>query len=122
MLSEIVREEKTLRGRLERLITLFEGLACEGNFCLCGAIAADAVALDDATQRALRTFFRVTQAWLTAVVDEAREELNTNLDSADIARVLLAGLEGAGLIDRAVGGTEHLTAFRRLVDSFTTGG
>ncbi len=120
-LAQIAREEKTLRGRIERLIEAFEDNAAKGDFCLCGAIAADAVTLEDATQRALRTFFRVTEAWLTAVLDEGRDELNTNLASADIAKVLLAGLEGAGLVDRAVGGTEHLEAFRRLVASFTTG-
>lgn len=121
VLAQIVRDEKTLRGRIEALITAFEGLAEDGMFCLCGAVAADASDIDDATQRALRTFFRVTEAWLTAVLDEGRDELSTSLESADIARVLVAGLEGAGLIDRAVGGLEHLAAVRRLVDSFTVG-
>ena len=55
------------------------------------------------------------------MLDEGRDERTTDLESADIAKVLVAGLEGAGLIDRAVGGIEHLASFRRLVDSFTTG-
>ncbi len=122
VLAQISREEQTLRGRLERLITIFEDLAQEGNFCLCGAIAADASAIDDSTQRALRSFFQVTETWMTEILEQARPEVATELSSEDIARILVAGLEGAGLIDRAVDGKEHLGAYRRLVHSFTTGG
>ncbi len=122
VLSNILREERNLRPRLYRLIEVFDDVNARDELCLCGAIAADAVSLDDATRRALRTFFRVTEAWLEALLDEAQDELRTELESAHIARVLMAGLEGAGLVDRAVGGTDHLEAYRRLVDSFTTGG
>lgn len=120
-LAQIAKEEKSLRGRLDRLVTAFEGLVREDNFCLCGALAADAVTLDDNTRRALRTFFHVAEAWVTAVVDEARDELRTDLESADIARVLVAGLEGGGLIDRAVGETRYLASCRNLVNGITTG-
>ena len=120
VLAQIEREEPTLRGRLERLIEMFEGLTREGNFCLCGAIAADASAIDGATRRALRSFFEVTETWMADVIEQAPDEVTTTLGSEDIARILVAGLEGAGLIDRAVDGGEHLEAFRCLLHSFTT--
>ncbi len=121
VLGKIAREEKTLRGRLQRLVDVFSGVVDHNELCLCGAVAADAVTLDDATRRALKTFFRVTEAWLVAVVDEARTELSTELDSDDVARILMAGLEGASLVDRAIGGVDHLESYRRLVNSFTLG-
>ena len=86
----------------------------DAQLCLCGSIAFDSESVNDATRRALRTFFNVSEAWLAATLEEADQRLGLDLSPTDVAKILMSGLEGAGLIDRLAGNTQHLDSFRRL--------
>jgi TetR/AcrR family transcriptional repressor of nem operon len=113
-LNNILRQESDLLPRLDAFLDVFEDVTESGQLCLCGSIASDSESVNDATRRALGTFFNASEAWLAATLEEADQSLSLDLSPADVAKILMSGLEGAGLIDRLAGDTQHLDAFRRL--------
>ena len=119
-LNNILRQESGLGARLEAFLDVFKDVTEAGQLCLCGSIASDSESVNEATRSALRTFFNVSEAWLAATLEESNHDLALELSPADVAKILMSGLEGAGLIDRLAGDTQHLDAFRRLTQQLVT--
>jgi TetR/AcrR family transcriptional repressor of nem operon len=113
-LADISQRRRTLIGKIEALISVFGDVLERDELCLCGMMAAELTALDSGTRLALRQFFNATEDWLRDEIETHRHEVRIDLASGDLARVLLAGLEGAVLLDRVDQQGRRLEAFRRL--------
>ena len=113
-LNLIGKSRKGLRGRVTAFIGLFENVAFNGRFCLCGMMAAEVSLLSEANQQRLADYFLATEHWLVELFDAHREVLTTSLSSAQLARALLSALEGALLLDRAVGSSDRMAAQKKL--------
>ncbi|MEM1145254.1 MAG: TetR/AcrR family transcriptional regulator [Pseudomonadota bacterium] len=118
-LLRIQREHRTLRRRLVALIEIFEEVSADSEMCLCGSLAADVHTLNDASKRLLRDFFATTESWLITVIEDAGSDAIKGLKTHQFAALLMASLEGAGLLHRAIGDAKHLNAVRQLVKAMT---
>lgn len=114
-LDTIRANHEGLADRLEAFIALFTEGVRTGEFCLCGMMAAEAATLDAATRSALARFFAHCEGWVAQVVAEAPERARLPLAPEAFARMLMAGLEGASLIDRLEGSPVRLDAWRSWV-------
>lgn len=113
-LELIGKSRKGLRGKVTAFIGLFEIVASEGRLCLCGMMAAELAQLSDANQQRLADYFLGVEQWLVDLFDAHQTELNTSLSSQQLGRALLSSLEGALLLDRAVGSRDRLVAQRKM--------
>ncbi len=119
-LTAIGRSQKTLVGKLDGLISLFEGVIDTQDLCLCGMMSAELTSLDGGTRGALKRFFRESEGWLEAAFAEHAQELSTELTPRQLATLFMAGLEGASLVDRVHDSRERLAAFRALARDLTS--
>ena len=113
-LQAIERKEKTLLGKIDAFNRLFADVAAEDDICLCGMMAAEVTSLDTAAKAALREFFHLSEAWLESTFSAHDRELESGLSAAELARIFLAGLEGATLVDRVDASGDRLAAYRKL--------
>lgn len=113
-LHEIDGKSWGLTRKLKAFISIFEGVASEGKFCLCGMMAAEVDQLNEANRKQLAEYFTKTEDWLVALFTEHKSEMTTNLNHRTLAKSLLSGLEGALLVDRVVGDTQRLKAQKDL--------
>lgn len=111
-LQSIERSSATLGQRMQQFIDVFETVLSRNDLCLCGMLAAELAELDDASKSALATFFRLTESWLEKQLQTSSQPLA--LPASALAPVLLAGLEGALLLDRTEDSTRYIKAFRQL--------
>ena len=118
-LAAIERRETTLVGKIDGLISLFEGVIDAQDLCLCGMMSAELTALDGGTRSALKRFFRESEKWLEAVFVEHAADLATDLGARQLAMLFMSGLEGASLVDRVQESRESLAAFRALARALT---
>lgn len=114
-LESVARKHRTLSGKLNAFIKVFDEVLADDGLCLCGMMAAELKALDPATKQALKRFFRKAEAWLEATIDAHSDELASSMPGKHLAKVLMSGLEGAVLLDRVDGGDDRLKAMRALV-------
>lgn len=117
-LNVLEHADGDLEQRLQEFIDIFESVLARDDLCLCGMLAAELAELDGASVEALRAFFRLTEQWLEQQLVSSERTLT--MPASALARVVLAGLEGAILLDRAEGGTAHLDAFRELARTMLT--
>ncbi len=113
-LEAIDRRETTLVGKVDAFNALFADVVSHDDICLCGMMAAEVTSLGDAARSALREFFRVSEDWLESVFEAHAGELTSELSPGDLARIFLAGLEGATLVDRIDSRGDRLAAYRAL--------
>lgn len=96
------------KQRLDGIVDVFVATLEDDRHCLCGMLTAEKGELDEATDAALRGYFRVLEGWVAEQLGE--------LDSASAsAPLLVSALEGALLIDRLDGRPERLDAVRALI-------
>lgn len=111
-LQMLEQSEADLGQRLQRFIDIFEKVLARDDLCLCGMLAAELAELDEISTAALKAFFQLTEQWLEQQLAYSKKPLT--LPAPTLARVILAGLEGALLLDRTEGGHRHLDAYREL--------
>ena len=116
-LDEIARSEATLSARLAALVDVFDEVLANDDLCLCGMMAAEVRTLDDTTRAALARFFTLTEAWVADAVRAHAESAPVRLAPEEFARIFVAGLEGATLVDRVGAGHDRLDAMRKLADA-----
>jgi len=119
-----VREQNgALREQLVQYIELFAGIVDGGGFCLCGILAADAETLPDAARQEVETFFAEQEDWLTEMIG-AGTTGGAGLKGCDspreVARVLLAAVEGAMLTIPNRDPEVYADTLHRLIDSIVT--
>lgn len=118
-LAAIGRRRTGPLSKTNAFIDIFEEVVNGGRLCLCGMLAADTARLADSTRTLLRHYFDGAEAWLEALFRGHTDRLAPGVPGPDkLARILLAGLEGAILIDRVHDATDSLEAQRALVRSW----
>ncbi|MEM7253566.1 MAG: TetR/AcrR family transcriptional regulator [Pseudomonadota bacterium] len=117
-LEAIDKAGGSARDKLDALLDIFLSVADEGRHCLCGMMAADISALSDESGTLLEHYFLDLEAWVTNVVQQSDPPLRTDIPPAQLARIVVSGLEGALLLDRINHQRERLEAQRALLSSF----
>lgn len=113
-LSRISTQATNLRGKVEAFIAIFEEVGLQNKVCLCVMLAAELESLSNKNKLALQSFFHDMELWLVSQFDAHPSELETSLSSADLARTMMSGLEGALLTDRVAGNTNCMSAQKTL--------
>ena len=116
-LAQIERTNDSLIGKLNGLIDVFAEVLAADNLCLCGMMSAELSSLDPPTRAALRRFYAEFEAWVKKSFTAHADEVVSTLDPGTLARLFIAGLEGAALVDRTNGDTASLEAFRTFAGS-----
>lgn len=119
-LKEIEIKKWGLRRKLKAFIDIFETVADQDKLCLCGMMASEVEQLNEENRQLLNNYFVNTENWLFKLFNENQSEVKSDLGSRTLARSVLAGLEGALLLDRVVGDKQRLKAQRDLIMSHAT--
>lgn len=80
--------------------------------CLCAALAIELDALSPPIRTAVTDFFNKHLKWLEQVLKDGRkrEQLNTQINPKNTARMIVATLEGALLMERMLAGSKGFEA------------
>ncbi len=114
-LHDIQTRETRAGDRLLGLVGIFERMLEQDRMCLCGVLAADAQELDEQTQELVEGFFDRLERWVAGILQEQKGgDLGRN-EARRQARVILASLEGALLLDKSEGTPKRLAAVRSWV-------
>jgi len=116
--AEAIAGRGSLRKKLTAFIGIFDAVAKDDRMCLCGMMAAEIDQLNEANRALLKAYFKDTERALATLLTSHREELASDLPPKTLAALLLSGLEGALLLDRATGGRGRLRAQRTLALSW----
>lgn len=114
ILSEITTRDTNLRGKIEAFIDIFEQVASQNKVCLCVMMAAEVESLNDKNKLALQAFFHDMELWLVSLFEAHPSELKNSPSFANLARLMISGLEGALLVDRVAGNTHCMSAQKEL--------
>ncbi len=78
--------------------------------CLCGALAAETMALPPQIRESVAEFFKNHQAWLARILERGaqRGEFRLSAPSARTARMIFGALQGALIVKRTTGDTTQL--------------
>lgn len=114
-LQAIAVREKTLKKKLLAYIGLFEAATANGKLCLCGMLSAEIASLDDVSRALLVEFFKLGENWLQTVFEQHADQLAVAMQPKALAQALLAGLEGAILLDRVLGDQSHFKCQKLLM-------
>ncbi len=111
-------EERDARRKLRRYAELYAGVLRKDRMCLCGMLASDFATLPPPMKEAVKSFFDANERWVARVLDEGRKAHTLRLagSAPELARTLVAALEGAMLVARSFGDVSRFeTAAERLV-------
>ena len=114
-LRTIEAQKGSLKKKISAFIAIFEVLAKNDQFCLCGMLAAEVEHLSADNQVLLAKAFTDIERWLIQTIETNRSELNTTLTPMQFARSILSGIEGALLIDRVMGNTRRIKVQKDLI-------
>lgn len=112
--------EATIPSGLDRMLALFdqfEQLGKADRLCLCGVMAASLHDVDKETASMVRRFFRDLETWFARQIQEASSPQIGRTEAKERARTLVAGAQGALLLDKADGKSTHLRAVRHTLTS-----
>lgn len=95
-------------ARIEAYGRLYLGGVEQGLGCLCAALAVELETLPDGLRRRIGLFFDKHIAWLAGVLTEGRADgsIRAEIDPQAHARMVVATLEGALLLERFLAGPE----------------
>lgn len=90
-------------GRLQAYADLFARTARSEQLCLCGAVAAEWLSIGDGPRGEVVRFFDDQVRWLEAEVARGVDDgdFRSDVESSQMARLVLASLEGSMLMSRA---------------------
>jgi TetR/AcrR family transcriptional repressor of nem operon len=109
----------TAPAKLDGYVGLFAAVLRAEKMCLCGMLAAEYQTLPAPMQACVLSFFAANEAWLTRVLEQGSAEGSLGLTgpAANMALMILSGLEGAMLVARAYGDIDRfLTTAGRMLD------
>jgi len=119
-LAVISQRRAGLRRKLSDFVAIFEEVATDRKLCLCGMMAAEIEQLDDGNRQLLAKFFTDIEQWLVDLLDAHQDEWHSTLAAEQLAHSIMAGLEGALLLDRVEQSSHRLHAMRTLMLSQLT--
>lgn len=107
-LAGILRESSDGVARIEAYGRLYLGGVEQGLGCLCAAMAVELETLPEGLRRRIAGFFEGHIAWLARVLAEgiADGSLRADIDPQAHARLVVATLEGALLLERFLAGPQ----------------
>ncbi len=105
----------SLMRKLSRFMDVIESVASSDSVCLCGMLAAELESLSAENRYALKRFFADMEDWLAREIAAHQAELSTSLEPHQLAKVMVSGVEGALIVGRVHGSTEHLAAQRTVL-------
>ena len=107
-LAEILRAHPAGIDRIEAYGRLYLGGVEQGLGCLCAALATEGDALPGRLRGDVVAFFARHVSWLEQVFRDgvADGSIRSDLDPASHARLVVATLEGALLLERLLGGAK----------------
>jgi TetR/AcrR family transcriptional repressor of nem operon len=116
-LARISADKHSAPDRLAAFTQLYADVLVEDRLCLGAMLAAEFGTLPQPMQKTVRQFFRDNQDWLEHVIAAGRgaRTLRPQGNDADVARVMLGGLEGAMLIARPLGDIDSFHATARAL-------
>ena len=93
------------RDKLKRYAAIYAEVLRANRMCLCGMLASDYATLPKAMREEVRHFFDENERWLARVLEDGRKarELDFKGAPADVARMIVAALEGAMMLARTYG-------------------
>ncbi len=111
-LDAIYEEEGDARRKLRRYADLYAGVLRKDRMCLCGMLASDFATLPPPMKEAVKRFFDANERWVARVLDEGRRAhaLRLSGTASELARTLVAALEGAMLVARSFGDVSRFEA------------
>lgn len=111
-LDAIRAEERDARRRLRRYAELYGAVLRKDRMCLCGMLASEFATLPQPMKDAVRAFFDANERWLADVLAHGRRAgtLRFRGPPAEVARTIVASLEGAVLLARSYGEPERFEA------------
>ncbi|WP_336347100.1 TetR/AcrR family transcriptional regulator [Pseudomonas monsensis] len=92
---------------------------------LCGALAAELLALPDSLKQMTREFFEIHLNWLQENIVRGQEagELKADLDCVKVARLILNTLEGGSFVSWALNDNyEQFSGFEFILDGLRAAG
>jgi TetR/AcrR family transcriptional repressor of nem operon len=110
-------------AKLDAYAGIYADVLRDRRMCLCGMLAAEYDTLPKPMRDAIVAFFDDNEAWLTAVLEQGKEEgaLSLNGSTSDAAQAIVSGLEGALLIARPYGDIARFkAAATRLLESLAS--
>lgn len=111
-LDDIAAASRDAPERLDAYAGLYRAGLQAGQGCLCGVLASELAGLPERVRVGVRRFFELNAGWLAAVIAEgqAAGSVRSDVDARSQAAAVLAGLEGAMLVGRALGSVEAFDA------------
>ena len=109
-------------ARLQAYVDLYAAVLEEKRLCLCGMLAAEYPTLPKPMRESVLRCFDANESWLTGVLTEGRDagELQFASLPAEVARMIVSGLEGAMLVARPYGDVARFrSAARQILASLT---
>ena len=97
-LKEIENRRGKLPSKLSQFIDLFDQVASQEKFCLCGMMAAELGLLDEGSRQLLKKFFTDVETWLESLLNTHQDELVNSQNTGITAKNIMSGLEGACLL------------------------
>jgi TetR/AcrR family transcriptional regulator, transcriptional repressor for nem operon len=101
-LARIDTGDRSASAKLDAYADLYLEVLRDHKMCLCGMLAAEYQTLPQPMQQAVIRFFDQNESWLAVVLEQGRVDgsLRVAGPAQDIARMIVAGLEGAMLLAR----------------------
>lgn len=111
-LADILAATADAPKRLGTYAGLYRSGLQAGQGCLCGVLASELNVLPDRIRVGVRRFFDLNTDWLEGIVAAGQSDgcFRSDLDARSQAMAVLAALEGAMLVGRALGSVEAFDA------------
>jgi TetR/AcrR family transcriptional repressor of nem operon len=100
------------RDKLKRYARIYAEVLRANRMCLCGMLASDYATLPKPMREEVRHFFDENERWLARVLEQGRKsgELGFKGAPVDVARMIVASLEGAMMLARSYGEVSRFDA------------
>jgi TetR/AcrR family transcriptional regulator, transcriptional repressor for nem operon len=103
-LAAIDASATTAREKLDRYVAIYANVLAANRMCLCGMLAAEYATLPKQVRAEVTQFFEANDVWLASVLEQGRHDgLPLARPAIDVARLIVAALEGAMMLARCHG-------------------
>src|SRR5574339_28066 len=104
-LAGIAKAQQNAAQKLRRYAAIYADVLRANRMCLCGMMASDYATLPKPMRERVRHFFDANERWLARVLEEGRKAGQLAFKGApvELARMIVASLEGAMLLARSYG-------------------
>ena len=111
-LAAIDAAHRQAGDKLTRYASIYAEVLRANRMCLCGMLASDYATLPKPMREKVRHFFDENERWLARVLDAGRKSGQLDFKGAkiEVARTIVASLEGAMMLARSYGEVSRFDA------------